>query len=628
MSPSNRSYILSNLCPGDSTAERQETLSCERVGTIGSQFLEDKRTQEWITGTGLQILWVHGLAATGKTFISSLVVDHIRSTENRSGIAVFYLSNSHRQHNVADFGVAFGSIARQLLAQIPEWSADVFNLVQKYSSFPPLTRGKSGGLWNLVLSGLASAFIIFDGVNASEVALRDMLVELAGSDAAQHADLHILITSRYPPPRSLLRDYALPTIATRPSDDDLTEYILHELAGKSPEEYFLGVEGDVRNTMPDVIAMMDGVFLPLPRRTSCTVDDLASILSIETPSTKPKVLSKLALACFKKEEPGHHILQVLYLVAKLEKLGYNPTPGQVVDFLPSLGIHKENGNRYATTDMKRICPGYISFSTRTQAMRIRSSLLLTYLCEGASKNNTEERMLQASMSYLSQEEFQSGACSSSTSLKQRFQTRPFLPLAARIISVYTSRNPRPQGILDNFLRFVSCQGSIESYLQAADAWPYQDDATYDELEQAEERWAYFPQGYGPLHVAAHIVGGRVFVEALLQRGEDVAARTANDKTALHIAAGIEDEVETARSLLEHGADVDAVDDSGETPLSIAVVEGNLATVRLLLEYGADLGSLDEDILRECFEERPDVAGYLAGLGVSFPSDEESEEEEV
>ncbi|KAF5856679.1 hypothetical protein ETB97_007036 [Aspergillus alliaceus] len=414
MSPSNRSYILSNLCPGDSTAERQETLSCERVGTIGSQFLEDKRTQEWITGTGLQILWVHGLAATGKTFISSLVVDHIRSTENRSGIAVFYLNNSHRQHNVADFGVAFGSIARQLLAQIPEWSADVFNLVQKYSSFPPLTRGKSGGLWNLVLSAFASAFIIFDGVNASEVALRDMLVQLAGSDA-QHADLHILITSRYPPPRSLLRDYALPTIVTRPSDDDLTEYILHELAGKSPEEYFLGMEGD---------------------------------------------------------------------------------------------------------------------------------------------------------------------------------------------------------------------GSIESYLQAADAWPYQDDATYDELEQAEERWAYFPQGYGPLHVAAHIVGGRVFVEALLQRGEDVAARTANDKTALHIAAGIEDEVETARSLLEHGADVDAVDDSGETPLSIAVVEGNLATVRLLLEYGADLGSLDEDILRECVEERPDVAEYLAGLGVSFPSDEESEEEGV
>ena len=367
-------------------------------------------------------------------------------------------------------------------------------------------------------------------------------------------------------------------------------------------------------------------FPPLPQHRADALDTLAQVLHNETPSTKLNALSQLALDPLAKAEHGQNTLHMLHLVSTLEEIGYKPTLSQVVDFLPFLGMYKKENIHYTSSDVAHMCSRFVSFSTRTQAMRIRSSLLQSHLREEASKSNTRGIMLRAALSYLSQEVFHSGAFSSSASLKKRFQTHPFLPFAARIISLYTSRVPNRQEALDDFLRFASHRGSIDSYLQAADAWPYQNDDSYDELESAEQRWAYFPRGYGPLHVAAHIVGGRAFVKALLQRGEDIEAKSGNGQTALHIAAGIEHESETARTLLEYGANVSAVDDDGETPLSIAVVEGSLETIKLLVEFGADVGSLHTSILVECAEERRDVVEYLTGLGVDFPDDDLMEED--
>ncbi|GAB1206748.1 hypothetical protein APSETT445_005448 [Aspergillus pseudonomiae] len=558
-------------------------------------------------------------AATGKTYISSLVVDHIRSKENRSGVAVYYFDDNHPQYNVADFGVAFPSLSRQLAAQLTDSAAETFYRAEERSPSPSLDDGKPVGFWNLIHSLFGSIFVVFDGVNASEDALKKMLVHI-GANNTQDSRLHILITSRYPPPRSLLRAYELPTIVTRASEDDLMSYMVHEIGYVSAEKNPSALPQDVIERRLNVIEMLDGADI------SETLDELAQVLSNEPPSTKYKKLSQLALAHLAKSEHGQNTLQVLYLVSTLEELGYTPTIPQVVDYLPFLGIHKTEDSRYTSDDIANMCAGLVSFSTRIKAMRIQSSLLQNHLREEASKNNTKGTMLRAAMSYLSQEDFQSGACSSSVSLKQRFQAHPFLPYAARIISVYTSRVPHRQEELDAFLRFASQSGSIDSYLQAAGAWPYQDDGSYDELERSEQRWQYFPRGYGPLHVAAHIVGGRVFLKALLGQGEDVEAKSKNGQTALHIAAGIEDEIDTARTLLEHGANVSAVDVGLETPLSIAVLEGGLETVKLLVEFGADVGSLDTSVLVECAERR-DVVEYLTGMGVNMPDVEVGEEEE-
>ena len=102
--------------------------------------------------------------------------------------------------------------------------------------------------------------------------------------------------------------------------------------------------------------------------------------------------------------------------------------------------------------------------------------------------------------------------------------------------------------------------------------------------------AYSPDGWTPLHLAAHFGPAKV-AERLLARGADVMARSrsnamANANTPLHVAAAGR-KAEVARLLVARGADVDARDGDGWTPLMVAAANGSDEVATLLLDSGAD-----------------------------------------
>jgi ankyrin repeat protein len=110
--------------------------------------------------------------------------------------------------------------------------------------------------------------------------------------------------------------------------------------------------------------------------------------------------------------------------------------------------------------------------------------------------------------------------------------------------------------------------------------------------------AYAPDGFTPLHVAAHFCHPRV-VAVLLERGADPNAVTRNDGsvTPLHSGAAPRrgehgEMMDIVGRLLEHGADVNAQQAGGFTVLHTAARRGDRALVQLLLAHGADPGVLD------------------------------------
>jgi hypothetical protein len=318
------------------------------------------------------------------------------------------------------------------------------------------------------------------------------------------------------------------------------------------------------------------------------------------------------------------ILCSLYYLVTGEENGYTFTPPMLWSALIAWGIRDEDKTVFTLTQISNACADFAFIDPKTKVMQLRSPLLTDYLRTEVFNDKYHSRHIKATFRYLTRGDYE-GACKSSQELKERLEAHPFLCYAARTLSPSLAALPSLPYDRD-FLRMTNSHRSVDSYLQAAEAWPYIDGESYDEFEAEEERWRCYTEGYTPLHLAAHFGARETLIQSLVDRGDNVEARAANGQTALHIAAEIGDSSHTVKRLLECGANVAAVDEDGLTPLAHAIVYGCLESVRLLISHGADINTLDEEDLLECSREKPSIAEFLVGLGVEMPDDELETEE--
>lgn len=78
---------------------------------------------------------------------------------------------------------------------------------------------------------------------------------------------------------------------------------------------------------------------------------------------------------------------------------------------------------------------------------------------------------------------------------------------------------------------------------------------------------------------------------LINKGDDVNARTSDGTTPLHYACSF-GQTRCVELLLDHGADINLQDGSGYTPLATAAYSGNPEIVKLLLCRGANTGIIN------------------------------------
>ncbi|KAI9740332.1 MAG: hypothetical protein M1834_004911 [Cirrosporium novae-zelandiae] len=135
-------------------------------------------------------------------------------------------------------------------------------------------------------------------------------------------------------------------------------------------------------------------------------------------------------------------------------------------------------------------------------------------------------------------------------------------------------------------------------------------------------------GITPIHLVSERLNYRVLVE-LVENGAAVDTRDDKDNTPLQLAIkwNLDDDdtsIWVIKYLLDSGADVNALNCSLESPLFLAVRNGNLPVTRELLARGVDVESLSED----CSSKNPlhmavrlgdfDIANLL--LSYRFPTD--------
>jgi ankyrin repeat protein len=103
----------------------------------------------------------------------------------------------------------------------------------------------------------------------------------------------------------------------------------------------------------------------------------------------------------------------------------------------------------------------------------------------------------------------------------------------------------------------------------------------------------------------------------LESGGDLEARTAEEETALHIAARIGN-VTLVESFLDAGSSIDVVEDRGRTPTSLAAFMKRLQVLDLLTSRGADLNLADSNgwtpLHFAAFRDHEEIAALLIARG--------------
>ncbi|RBR26189.1 uncharacterized protein FIESC28_00972 [Fusarium coffeatum] len=626
MSISERDQLLRRLCPGDRSESWHKHLERARIPESGQWILDNPKTKEWLHNNSPSLLWLHGPSATGKTFLCSRLIKYVQETKGYAVACVKFQQN-HKQYNKVDFNHALASVLRQLVSQLPTTSI-IWEQLKALDDTPYPDDDEFNQLLHLVASEFDKAFIFFDNANSvTEAALRDLMLSLNPSES--DAVFRVMFAGRNACTGAFSMRPEVLEIISRASDKDLEMYIIELLRDVSGKDLSSGHDELIHN----MVKLFDGRFLPIPAWSteSPTPELLASLDQLVTScdgasvSDKIDVFCKEAIRQITTSQWKDMIFCILYHIIKASEAGYSFTIPMALEALSAWQISHDEKD-FNNSEVLLGCRGLIYYSEEDKSMRIASPLLGDYLRRVIFDVEYDKRSIVGFMRYLSSDAFAQGACKSSTSLKERLDKNRYLWFAARRLSPSLT-TATPDTFVDDFIRLSSRRGSIESYLQAAESWPYESAASYDELEEDQERWQCFTTGYGPLHLAAHVVAPKMLIDSLIASGEDLKARDDHGRTALHLAAEIDMENSTLQALVDAGSNVLAEDTMGNTPLSNAVVDGSLESVKILLANGADATVLDEDILEQCGQEKPEIAEYLRELGIDVPVENDSDMED-
>ncbi|KAM0424326.1 hypothetical protein ACHAPT_010472 [Fusarium lateritium] len=241
--------MLRKLHAGDRAVGRQKALDAARLPGSCQWFLDDQRTKDWLAGNGPQLLWLHGPRTTGKTFLSSRLVNHIQSDDrlraNNAAVAVVYAEQSYQYLNIADWNLRLWSVVRQLASQLPTSSAGLHKALNKSSE---TDEDELHTMLRILASEFETVFIVFDGIDKATAKGLKALMRVLVENDTEKASFRVLITSRNPAPDELIENFNVSAVEARASHVDLKAYAASELRdalqGLSPleTETLLGAE--------------------------------------------------------------------------------------------------------------------------------------------------------------------------------------------------------------------------------------------------------------------------------------------------------------------------------------------------------------------------------------------------
>ncbi|KAH0559971.1 hypothetical protein GP486_003511 [Trichoglossum hirsutum] len=574
---------------------RPEEISRRLPGTC-EWIIDTPEFQDWLTD-GSPILWLTGIAGSGKSVMSSFVVEYLTAPRSFQAITTSYFCDGRGEFEGSASQVLWTLTCRIAAQRSQRLSNSRFLRRVASIDASTVTLSKARYAFNAMLKSFGSDekfFLIIDGIDECNLSQNLLLAEAVKSACSQKQPPHArcFISSR--PSYGIRRCLdGVPKIDLSQEvrvGIDIAAYVtskVSELSLKAPQ-YELHHE----RLIEDILSRSHGIFLLVSLQTDLLFRDIifdtkAIEVMIEgLPSSLEKTYERMFQAIHRRDRAvarkifswviyGARPLRVDELTIALS-IDANYTSHTSVDYQVLLDPEK---------GIRQICGGLVTIAENGSVLLVHQSvkeyLLFSTTAPMWTRNLetwAKESIARTCIYYL---------------MFDSVGGHPDL-------TFYRSRQTQSHHGDTLLLEYATKYWGVH-YRQAEDQSSYLPCLLQHFLESRNGGNEYYPDCFvysgirapvGPMESPLHICSRFGFVglaKMYLEMGADVDANSQIcGGTALHHAAA-HGHLEIARLLLTRGADVNVPTITyGETPLHLAVTNNHFDMVMLLLESGSDI----------------------------------------
>ena len=606
-----------------------------RQGT-GEWFLKKQAFQTWVSKDS-GILWCPGIPGAGKTFLASIVFEHLKVTYQNDKVAVLIAYCGYNEAKSQSIDNLVAALTKQIIQMQPDVSKELKELYKshhKTETFPPLAELVKA--YQREIAKFQKCFIIVDALD--EILDENKRLQLL--ETLVNGNANLLITSRY---LDSIEEFFAAEMDCDGCEEERLQIMYHcrqcadysfdlceicrEKGGTCPNEdhyavkKFAATSIDIKATQSDVrnyvqwridheprlldsvtkkkalreeiaatiVQQSSGMFLLArlhmdalaTKRTSKAIQETLQNLPTKIKDTYEQAMIRIEQK--NNEDDRKMAMNLLLWIAFARR----PLTVSEIEHATSIAPKTREidpDDVVSAKDLTSLCAGLVIIDA-SNILRLVHFSAQNYLSENRAKWFADGDLVIARhcLTYLSFKEFENGPCSGPREredFKRRAEEYPLLDYCCTYWGSHASKSQRSTELSEQALAFLQSKTLLQTTVQVL--W-YSDNPVVAGWE-AKTR-------VNPLHLAAYC-GLAAGVTKLLAHGNEVNCRDSTGATPLMYAT-CGGHAAVVRELLRQGADPNIQCDRGRSTLHRAIVADDIHVARILLEEpGIDLQTPD------------------------------------
>ncbi|KAK2741725.1 hypothetical protein FQN55_008224 [Onygenales sp. PD_40] len=561
--------ILSWLTPVDYAPQHNDHCKRQQPGT-GQWLLESVEFKRW-AATNEQTLFCPGMPGAGKTILTSIVIKNLEEefqADPKIGIAYIYCNfKQHDQHGIYDW---LASLLKQLAerqSSLPKSVKEMYDRHEAKRTQP--TVDEISRIFDSVTAIFSRVFIVVDALDECPASNRRGFLEELFKLQRQHG-MNIFATSRdIPEIVDQFKDNI--RLEIRASNEDVGRYLESHMGQLLPfvrkdrqlqDEIKVGISEAV-----DGMFLLVQIYLGLLEDKTTTNDIQKSLEGFRkqgqghSQDHKARVLAHAydqAMERINGQKPGLKDLAIKvlsWITCAKRRLTISELQHALAIRVGKLEL--DEGDMPDIVTMASACLGLVTVDNESNIIRLVHYTTQEYF-ERTWEHwfpNAHTEITESCVTYLSFECFETGACYDEFDRFEPFIVELRQRLRSNVLYDYAAKN----------WGYHAGKSSIEGGSLILD----------------------FLQNTAKLSACR---------QAMRYEGDRYGSYTITEFMGLHLAASF-GLLKSTSTLLETNANIESLnkgDEDGDTPLSLAAMEGHDAVVKLLLEKNANTEAPSEE----------------------------------